>query len=175
MPETGVSTGVGPTPRGLKGQVAHGPDKDWGKVGKTVPVQLTAPVETVQWLRSNGYVLSRVFQEAASRLMGGGELDRLEKQIEFHKEQVTILEVARSTLTQRREEQENVESSERARLEAIQRLADLFYEQGRDDPSKFHRVSNVNWLAGRARSSKILRGSRPEDLLELILASRALP
>lgn len=174
MPESAVPTPVespvGSPFRGLKGHVAHGPDKDWGRVGKTVPVQLTAPVETIQWLRSNGYILSRVFQEAASRLMGGGELDRLETQIEYHREQVRVLEAARSTLSERTEERASARARERERLDAIQLIADAFFALGRDDPSRFHRVHNLGWIQGRIASSAILRGSRPDDTLELVLS-----
>lgn len=172
MAEAESPTPVGPLVRGLKGHVAHGPEKDWEKVGKTVPVQITAPVEVVQWLRSNGYVLSRVFQEAASRLMGGGELDRLEKQIEYHREQVTILEAAKATLGAKKEANEAAESAECERLDAIQRLADIFFEQGREDPSRFHRVANLNWIQGRLSRSQVLRGSRADDILELVLSLR---
>lgn len=91
MSEAEPPTPAEPLVRGLKGNVALGPEKQWNKVGRSVPVQITAPIEVVQWLRSNGYVLPRVFQEAASRLMGGGELGQLERQLEYHREQVTLL------------------------------------------------------------------------------------
>ena len=173
--ESMVPTPVGTVPKGLKGHVAHGPEKEWEKVGKTVPVQLTAPVELVQWLRSNGYVLSRVFQEAGSRLMNGGDLDRIGKQIEFHREQVTILEAALSKLKERRDEMDAVASAERARLAAIQELTALFWEEGRGDSRHYSRRANLAWLEGRVSSSKSLRGSSAEDILDLVLAGGDRP
>ena len=173
--ESMAPTPVGTVPKGLKGHVAHGPEKEWEKVGKTVPVQLTAPVELVQWLRSNGYVLSRVFQEAGARLMNGGDLDRIGKQIEFHREQVTILEAALSKLKERRDEMDAVASAERARLAEIQELTALFWEEGRGDSRHYSRRANLAWLEGRVSSSKSLRGSSAEDILDLVLAGGDRP
>ncbi|HEV2166103.1 MAG TPA: hypothetical protein VGS23_03875 [Thermoplasmata archaeon] len=170
MSEAALPTPVGSPVRGLRGGVAHGPEKDWSKVGKTVPIQLTAPIEMIQWLRTNGYVPSWVFQEAARRLMGSGELDRLERQIEYHREQVTILEAARATLGNRMAKKESAEEGERSRLEAVASLAETFYAQGRGEPSKFSRIQNLRWVQGRLDSSKALRGSRADDTLALILS-----
>ena len=172
MSEAAPPTPVEPLVRGLKGNVAHGPEKQWDKVGRSVPVQITAPIEVVQWLRSNGYVLSRVFQEAASRLMGGIELVQLERQLEFHREQVTILEAARATLGARKDAEAAVEDAQKARLEALRGVADSFYSQERDDPRRFGKVHNLNWLKARVDGTPALKGSKPEELLRLVLGLR---
>ena len=172
MSEAALPTPVEPLVRGLKGNVAHGPEKQWDKVGLSVPVQITAPIEVVQWLRSNGYVLSRVFQEAASRLMGGNELVQLERQLDFHREQVTILEAARAALGARKEADEAVERTQKARLEALRALADSFYGQERDDPRRFGKVHNLNWLKARIDATPSLKGSTPDEVLRLVLDLR---
>ena len=172
MSEAAPPTPVEPLVRSLKGNVAHGPEKQWDKVGLSVPVQITAPIEVVQWLRSNGYVLSRVFQEAASRLMGGTELLQLERQLEFHREQVTILEAARATLGARKEADEVFERAQKARLEALRALADSFYGQERDDPRRFGKVHNLNWLKARIDATLSLKGSKPDEVLRLVLDLR---
>lgn len=172
MSEAAPPTPVEPLVRGLKGNVAHGPEKQWDKVGRSVPVQITAPIDVVQWLRSNGYVLSRVFQEAASRLMGGTELVQLERQLEFHREQVTILEAARATLGARKDTEAAVEQAQKARLEALRALADSFYSQERDDPRRFGKVHNLNWLQARIDGTSALKGSKPNEVLRLVLDLR---
>ena len=172
MSEAAPPTPVEPLVRGLKGNVAHGPEKQWDKVGRSVPVQITAPVEVVQWLRSNGYVLSRVFQEAAAQLMGGTELVQLERQLEDHREQVTILEAARATLGARKDAEATVERAQRARLEALRTLADSFYSRERDDSRRFGKVHNLNWLKARIDGTPALKGSKPDEVLRLVLSLR---
>jgi hypothetical protein len=107
--------------------------------------------------------------------MNGGDLDRIGKQIEFHREQVTILEAALSKLKERRDEMDAVASAERARLAAIQELTALFWEEGRGDSRHYSRRANLAWLEGRVSSSKSLRGSSAEDILDLVLAGGDRP
>lgn len=168
MSESEAPTPVEPLVQGLKGQVAHGPAKDWDKVGKTVAVQITAPVETVKWLRSNGYVLSRVFQESAARLMGSGELDRLDRQIEFHREQVTILEAAKVVLGDKKTEADAAESSTKQRLSEIQRLIDAYRLGGRTDREQFSFASSLRWIEARIAKSPTLRHEDPAQLLKTV-------
>ncbi len=58
MSEAAPPTPVEPLVRGLKGNVAHGPEKQWDKVGRSVPVRGTVPIGVIRWLRANSYVLS---------------------------------------------------------------------------------------------------------------------
>ena len=51
-------------------------------------------------------------------------------------------------------------------------VADAFYANARDDPRQFGKVHNLNWLKARLADTPPLRGSRPEEVLGLILALR---
>ena len=168
MSEIDVPTPVEPPVRGLRAQVAHGPAKQWSLVGRMVPVQITVPVNVVRWLRDNGYVFSRVFREAAEKLMGSGELDRLDKQVDYHREQIRILEAARATLTERASQEESARASEQARLDAVRKLAEAYQAASRGDRARFPRLANLRWLRARLENVPVLRGERAEDVLALI-------
>lgn len=172
MSETEAPTPVGPPVRGLRAQVAHGPEKDWSRVGQTVPVQVTLPAEMLQWLRANDYVPSRVLREAVGRLMGSGELDRLERQIEYHREQVTILEAARATIGAKRAQAESAEAAEKAKQAEIQRLSAAFWAGRDDNIDRFSRASNLRWIEGRIARIPELRNESPQHLLDLFMSVR---
>ncbi len=175
MAEPGSPTPDEPRARRLKDQVAHGPPKKWELVGRSTQCQVTAPIEMLQWLRSNGYVYSRVFRDAAAKLMGSGEAQRLEEQIEYHREQLTILEAAKTTLSSRREAEQAVEQGAQQRLDALRAIATAFFAEGRDDRSKYGKGHNLNWIRGQASKHKALKGTSAAEILETVLASKEAP
>jgi len=171
--ESAAPTRVAPgSAVGLSGVVAHGPERKWGKVGESVVVSVTIPVTLLRWARESDVVLSRVLREALDRLRGGSDLAKVEAELRSHQEQVRILEAARDRLLESRRIEEEARATERARLEVLRSIADAFYANGRDDPRQFGKIHNLNWLKGRIADSPHLRGSRPEDVLGLLLALR---
>ena len=173
MAELAVPTRVDPgSPRTLSATVAHGPERRWEKVGETVVVSVTIPVTLLRWARETDVVLSRVLRDALDKLRGGSDLAKVEAELRSHQEQVRILEAARDRLLETRRNEEAARSAEQARLDVLQSVADAFYALGRDDPRQFGKVHNLNWLKARVADSPALRGSRPEEVLSLVLALR---
>jgi len=117
-------------------------------------------------------VLSRVLREALDRLRGGSDLTRIETELRSHQEQVRILEAARDRMLETQRLEEAARAIEHARLNALRAIADAFYANARDDPSQFGNVHNLNWLKPRLADNPPLRGSRPDEVLGLILALR---
>ncbi|MGP8144932.1 MAG: hypothetical protein ACLQC7_04535 [Thermoplasmata archaeon] len=170
---TAVPTRVDPgSPRTLSATVAHGPERRWEKVGETVVVSVTIPVTLLRWAREADVVLSRVLREALDRLRGGSDLTRIETELRSHQEQVRILEAARDRMLETQRLEEAGRAIEQARLSALRAVADAFYANGRDNPRQFGKVHNLNWLKARLADTPPLRGSRPEEVLGLILALR---
>ena len=157
---------------GLSGVVAHGPERKWEKVGESVVVSVTIPVTLLRWARESDVVLSRVLREALDRLRGGSDLARVESELRAHQEQVRILEAARDRLLESRRIEEEARATEQARLDVLRKVANAFYANGRDDPRQFGKVHNLTWLKARIADSPLLRGSLPEDVLDLVLALR---
>jgi len=173
LAESTAPTRVGPgSSVGLSGAVAHGPERRWEKLGESVVVSVTIPVTLLRWARESDVVLSRVLREALDRLRGGSDLARVESELRAHQEQVRILEAARDRLLESRRIEEEARATERARLEVLRSIADAFYANGRDDPRQFGKVHNLTWLKARISDSPLLRGGRPEDVLDLVLALR---
>jgi hypothetical protein len=141
-------------------------------VGESVVVSVTIPVTLLRWARESNIVLSRVLREALDKLRGGSDLAKVKAELRFHQEQVRILEAARERLFEERRSEEAAQAAARARLEAIRRVADVFYANGRDDVRQFGRTHNLNWLKARIADSPSLRGTRPEEILSLVLALR---
>ncbi len=160
------------SPRTLSATVAHGPERRWEKVGENVVVSVTIPVTLLRWARETDVVLSRVLREALDRLRGGSDLTRIESELRSHQEQVRILEAARDRLLETQRLEEAARASEQVRLNALRAVADAFYANGRDDPRQFGKVHNLNWLKGRIDGAPALRGSRPEEVLRLVLDLR---
>jgi hypothetical protein len=168
---TTVPTRVDPgSPRTLSATVAHGPERRWEKVGETVVVSVTIPVTLLRWARETDVVLSRVLREALDRLRGGSDLAKIEVELRSHQEQVRILEAAKDRMLETQRLEEAARASEQARLHALRAVADAFYASGRDNPRQFGNVHNLNWLKARLADAPALRGSRPEEVLGLILA-----
>jgi hypothetical protein len=168
-----VPTRVDPASRRtLSANVAHGPERRWEKVGETVVVSVTIPVTLLRWAREADVVLSRVLRESLDKLRGGSDLARVEAELRSHQEQVRILEAARDRLLETHRIEEDARAAEHARLDALRSVADAFYALGRDDPRQFGKVHNLNWLKARMADSPALRGSRPEEVLGLVLALR---
>ncbi|MGI0132656.1 MAG: hypothetical protein ACREDK_06150 [Thermoplasmata archaeon] len=170
----GLPTRVGP---GLKGLVAHGPPKEWDKVGLNVVVSVTIPATQVRWARAHGYVLSRVLRESLERLQGGSDLDRIERELESAHEQLRILEAARDRLREKRQAADGAKNLEKAREEAIRRLAEEFrvapVQLGGvtgHRPALGRATANVRWLEERVSKSDLLRAMKPSEVLDLILA-----
>ena len=173
MAESAAPTRVGPgSAVGLSGVVAHGPERKWEKVGESVVVSVTIPVTLLRWARESDVVLSRVLREALDRLRGGSDLARVESELRAHQEQVRILEAARDRLLESSRIEEEALATEQARLDVLRKVADAFYANGRDDSRQFGRVHNLTWLKARIADSPLLHGSRPEDVLDLVLALR---
>jgi hypothetical protein len=158
------------SPRALSATVAHGPERRWEKVGESVVVSVTIPVTLLRWARETDVVLSRVLRDALDKLRGGSDLAKVEAELRSHQEQVRILEAARDRLLETRRNEEAARSSEQARLDALRSVADAYYALGRDDPRQFGRVHNLNWLKARTAAAPALRGTRPEEVLSLVLA-----
>jgi hypothetical protein len=170
---TAVPTRVDPgSPWTLSATVAHGPERRWEKVGETVVVSVTIPVTLLRWARDTDVVLSRVLREALDRLRGGSDLTRIDAELRSHHEQVRILEAARDRMLETQRLEEAARAAEQARLNALRAIADAFYANGRDDPRQFGKVHNLNWLKARLADTPALRGARPEEALNLILALR---
>ena len=169
-----VPTRVG---AGLKGLVAHGPPKEWDKVGLNVVVSVTIPATQVRWARAHGYVLSRVLRESLERLQGGSDLARIERDLESAHEQVRILEAARDRLREKHQASEDAKNLEKAREEAIRRLAEEFQAAPvhlggvtGHRPALGRAAANVRWLEERVSRSELLRSMKPGEVLDLILA-----
>ncbi len=177
--QTGVPTRVETVPTrvepglfGLRASIAHGPEKGWSRLGLLVTVSITAPAHQVQWLRLNGYVLSRVFQEAASRLMGGNKLDEVEREIQHKRDELAVLEATKRSLLESERGKELADSQEKDRLERLNRLAEAFFAAGRDSSARFTPRANLNWISSRLEKDPVLNGSPPEKVLELVLKTR---
>lgn len=156
----------------LSAFVAHGPERHWERVGENVVVSVTIPVTLLRWARESNIVLSRVLRESLDKLRGGSNLAKVEAELRSHQEQVRILEAARERLLEAKRIEEATRASERGRLETIHKIADEFYANGRDDGRVFGRNHNLNWLQIRIADSPNLRGTRPEEVLILVLALR---
>jgi flagellar biosynthesis/type III secretory pathway protein FliH len=141
-------------------------------VGESVVVSVTIPVTLLRWARESNIVLSRVLREALDKLRGGSDLAKVETELRSHQEQVRILEAARERLLEEWRIEEASQATARARLETIHRIADTFYANGRDDGRQFGRTHNLNWLKARIADSPSLRGTRPEEILSLVLDLR---
>ena len=141
-------------------------------MGESVVVSVTIPVTLLRWARESNIVLSRVLREALDKLRGGSDLAKVEAELRSHQEQVRILEAARERLLEERRSQEAAQAAARARLEAIRRIADAFYANGRDDGRQFGKSHNLNWLQARIADSPSLRGTRPEEILSFVLDLR---
>ncbi len=131
-------------------------------------MQITAPVELIRWLRANGYVLSRVFREAAEHLMGGDDAGRIEQQLDYHRGQVRILESARATLGERAEKVAAAQQRVEDRLAEIRKIAEAYWSSDRSDASRFPLAVNLRWLEGRIARIPSLRSSDPAQVLEQI-------
>ena len=173
MAESAVPTRVDPgSPSALSATVAHGPERRWEKVGETVVVSVTIPVTLLRWARETDVVLSRVLREALDRLRGGSDLTRIETELRSHQEQVRILEAARDRLLDTQRLEEAAQAAQQARLTALRAVADAFYANGRDEPRQFGRVHNLNWLKARIEGTPELKGSKPDEVLRLVLDLR---
>ncbi len=173
LAESAVPTRVGPgSQSALSATVAHGPERRWEKVGETVVVSVTIPVTLLRWAREADVVLSRVLREALDRLRGGSDLTRIEVELRSHQEQVRILEAARDRLLETQRLEEAARASAQARLNALRAVADAFYGSGRDESRQFGKVHNLNWLKARIEGTPELKGSKPDEVLRLVLGLR---
>ena len=111
---------------GLKAVVAHGPDKEWERVGLSVTVSVTLPASQVRWARSHGYVLSRVLRDSLERLQGGASLARTREELQSARERVAQLETYEARLLEEARVEADVRNQEIAREKAILTLASEF-------------------------------------------------
>ena len=161
---------------GLKAQIAHGPEKEWERVGLSVTVSVTLPASQVRWARSHGYVLSRVLRDSLDRLQGGASLARTREELQQAKERVAQLETYEARLLEEAKAEENARIEELARENAILGLAKEFaaaeISQGH---ITIHRASlglanaNLAWIEPRVEKNALLRSMKPRQVLELVL------
>ncbi len=161
---------------GLKAQIAHGPEKEWERVGLSVTVSVTLPASQVRCARSHGYVLSRVLRDSLDRLQGGASLVRTREELQQARERVAQLETYETRLLEEAKAEENARIEELARENAIRSLAKEFaaaeISQGR---ITIHRASlgvanaNLAWIEPRVEKNPLLRSMKPRQALELVL------
>ncbi len=161
---------------GLKAAVAHGPDKEWERVGLSVTVSVTLPASQVRWARSHGYVLSRVLRDSLERLQGGASLARTREELQSARERVAQLETYEDRLLEEARVEADVRNQEIAREKAILALAREFgaaeVSQG---PIQVRRPSlemgnaNLAWIEPRVEKDPLLRSMKPRQILELVL------
>ena len=170
MAENVLSTRVdaGSWKRPIQGSFAHGPAKSWGKIGATTTVSCTVRVETLREARERGMNLSATLQATLERLLGGGDLARIDEELRALSERIHILEAARERLLQRERESQDAAAQEQAREREILRIAEEFALRGRQDVGRSH---NVAWLESRVKGSPLLKGLTTEAVLDLVLAS----
>ncbi|MGI0071102.1 MAG: hypothetical protein ACRECT_03415 [Thermoplasmata archaeon] len=160
----------------MKAQIAHGPEKEWERVGLSVTVSVTLPASQVRWARSHGYVLSRVLRDSLDRLQGGASLVRTREELHQARERVAQLETDEARLLEEAKVEENARIEEWARENAILSLAKEFaaaeIAQGR---VTLHRVSlgvasaNLAWIEPRVEKNPLLRSMKPRQVLDLVL------
>ena len=150
----------------VRDSVAHGPEKRLAREGRMVTVSCTMPEGLFARGRSAGIVFSRLLQRATEAELGGSDLARIESEIAHHLEQARILSATKEQLLAKKQAEEEAAAGKRARLDAINAIADMFYTTGRE---KERRVYNLAWLEGRINATPALRGTAPEELLSLIL------
>ena len=161
---------------GLKAQIAHGPEKEWERVGLSVTVSVTLPASQVRCARSHGYVLSRVLRDSLDRLQGGASLVRTREELQQARERAAQLETYETRLSEEAKAEENARIEELARENAIRSLAKEFaaaeISQGR---ITIHRASlgvanaNLAWIEPRVEKNPLLRSMKPRQALELVL------
>ncbi len=161
---------------GLKAQIAHGPEKEWERVGLSVTVSVTLPASQVRCARSHGYVLSRVLRDSLDRLQGGASLVRTREELQQARERVAQLETYETRLSEEAKAEENARIEELARENANRSLAKEFaaaeISQGR---ITIHRASlgvanaNLAWIEPRVEKNPLLRSMKPRQALELVL------
>ena len=170
MAESGaIPTRVDRVVQAVRGEVAHGPEKAWGEVGQRVTISVTVPLELAKWARADGYVFSRILTEALVRLRDRGEQAEVRRQLEFHRQQVAILEAAAVAIAARTAEEESAKAQESAREGAVRALAEEFQRLGR---GSLGRSRNLAWLEARVARAPALKSLRVEAVLDLILASQ---
>ncbi len=161
---------------GLKAQIAHGPEKEWERVGLSVTVSVTLPASQVRCARSHGYVLSRVLRDSLDRLQGGASLVRTREELQQARERAAQLETYETRLSEEAKAEENARIEELARENANRSLAKEFaaaeISQGR---ITIHRASlgvanaNLAWIEPRVEKNPLLRSMKPRQALELVL------
>lgn len=176
-PSEAVPTRVGP---GLKASVAHGPPKEWDRVGMNVTVSVTLPAAQVRHARAKGYVLSRVLKESLDRLLGGETLVRTREELERAREHVRMLETYEASLLEKGRKENDARLQENAREAAIRLLATEFSQSTvRTGLVEVHRPSlgratvNVRWLEERVAKHPLLRSMKVEQVLDLLIAASA--
>jgi hypothetical protein len=160
----------------LKAQIAHGPEKEWERVGLSVTVSVTLPASQVRWARSHGYVLSRVLRDSLDRLQGGASLVRTREELQRARERVAQLETYEARLLEETKAEENARMEELARENAILALAKEFAAAEVSQGSiTIHRASlgvanaNLAWIEPRVEKNALLRSMKPRQVLELVL------
>ncbi len=161
---------------GLKARIAHGPEKEWERVGLSVTVSVTLPASQVRWARSHGYVLSRVLRDSLDRLQGGASLVRTREELQQARERVAQLETYEARLLEEAKAEENARIEELARENAILGLAKEFAAAEISQGSiTIHRASlggahaNLAWIEPRVEKNVLLRSMKPRQVLELVL------
>jgi hypothetical protein len=164
----------------LKAQIAHGPDKEWERVGLNVNVSVTLPASQVRWARANGYVLSRVLRDSLEHLQGGASLARTREELQAARERVLQLETYEARLLEETKAADDAKAQELAREEAVRRLAAEFASaEVNQGPIAVHRPSlgessaNLAWIEPRVDKSAVLRSMKAKHVLELVLAACA--
>ena len=170
MAENVLSTRVdaGSWKRPIQGSFAHGPAKSWGKIGATTTVSCTVRVETLREARERGMNLSATLQATLERLLGGGDLAKIDEELRALSQRVGILEAARERLLQRERESQDAAAQEKAKEREILRIAEEFVRRGRQDVARVH---NLAWLESRVEGNPLLKGLTTEGVLDLVLAS----
>jgi hypothetical protein len=161
----------------LRGRVPHGPSPQWNPEGgsRRRGVCLTVSEPLVRWAREEGFVLSRVLEDALRNLQRDDPLKQAEDRVRSLEAELEVARAARTALSARREEAPPAPSPStppavtvRARQAALESLTREFYEQGRE---RLADRPNLAWLQQRLEQRPELKGVSPETVLAQIWAA----
>jgi hypothetical protein len=136
-------------------------------------VCLTVSEPLVRWAREEGFVLSRVLEDALRNLQRDDPLKQAEDRVRSLEAELEVARAARTALSARREDAQPAPSSPpavtaRARQAALESLTREFYEQGRE---RLPDRPNLSWLQQRLDQRPELKGVSPETVLAQIWAA----
>ncbi|HEV2449657.1 MAG TPA: hypothetical protein VGU43_04510 [Thermoplasmata archaeon] len=163
---------------GLRASIAHGPEKDWDRVGMNVTLSVTVPAAMVRWARAHGIVLSRVLRDSVERLQGGASLARTREELQTARERVLQLETYEARLLEEAKAADDAKAQEKAREKAIRELTAEFaaaeVSQGSftvHRPSLGNSPSNLAWIEPRVEKNPVLRPMKARAVLDLVLTA----